>query len=308
MVTEADRDSDLLKSAEDAILASAAILRTAADPSPRMTAIRLAAFVTGLREQDFLVGKCPLLTRPQAERLLEAARARARGVPLQYILEEAWFMGHPFFVGPGVMVPRPDTETLVSEGLVRVASLGVSGSSGIRFIDACTGSGCVGLSLAASLDRTGVPYEGWLTDSSEDALRYAYENLRRITPHGTLRIAKCDLFPESCGDCSLILSNPPYIPAGDIPGLMPEVSVYEPKAALDGGPDGLSVLRRVIGGARERLLPGGWLLVEHGYDQGGAVRSLFQDSFGFDTVETVRDYGGNERVTAGRVPAGGTVH
>ncbi len=129
---------------------------------------------------------------------------------------------------------------------------------------------------------------------------YARVNLERLAPGGRIEPVLCDLFPSDTEPFDLIVSNPPYIPSADIPSLMPEVAVYEPGIALDGGEDGLAVLRRLVPEAKSRLAPGGWLLVEHGFDQGETVRGLFLNGGGFDKVESIRDFGGNERVTAGR--------
>ncbi len=288
----------------DPLLPVIRLLREAGDLSPRRTAATLAAHITGQSETTCLIGRCAPLSAEQSARLTDLCQRRIAGEPLQYLTGIAWFMGDAYRVGPGVLVPRPDSELLVLESLARVKSGNAFPPSPLRFADLCTGTGCVGLSLARELDKTGVAYEALLTDLSEEALQYAAVNLRALAPGGPVRIAQADLLPDDPGRFSLILSNPPYIPTADIPGLMPEVSVHEPRCALDGGADGLAFYRRLASVAPNRLAEGGWLLVEHGYNQGAAVRALFRNAACFDTVETVRDLGGHERVTAARIAGG----
>lgn len=284
----------------DPLLPAIRLLRVAGDPSPRRTAATLASHVTGQDENACLIGRCPPLSAEQTAQLTDLCRRRSAGEPLQYLTGTAWFMGDAYAVGPGVLVPRPDSEILVLEALKRRGEADPAAVSPLRFADLCTGTGCVGLSFARELDKTGISYEGLLTDLSDEALHYATVNLHALAPRGPIRIVQADLLPDSGDRFDLILSNPPYIPSADIAGLMPEVSIHEPRSALDGGADGLVFYRRLTSIAPARLAEGGWLLVEHGFDQGEAVRELFRNTACFDTVESVRDLGGHERVTAAR--------
>ncbi|HEY5465649.1 MAG TPA: peptide chain release factor N(5)-glutamine methyltransferase [Clostridia bacterium] len=292
---------------DDRLLALCAyMLRTSGDMNPRMTVIRILAYLLELSENDCLLGNYPSLSPDQSARVEDLCRKRAQGVPLQYLTGSAWFFGARFEAGPGVMVPRPDTEILVNEALARFPPDSARARP-VRFADLCTGSGCVGLSIALAYDKAGAGYEGVLTDMSADALKYAQANVRRHSPAGLLSLSLCDLFPESdtliqspFDGFDLIVSNPPYIPVSEIAGLMPEVAVHEPRLALDGGEDGLMVIRRILQLSAPRLHTDGWLLIEHGYDQGVAVRGLFLAEKAYDSVETFCDFGGNERVTAGR--------
>ncbi len=288
----------------DPLLSAIRLLRDAGDPSPRRTAAALAAHVTGQSETTCLTGRCAPLSAEQSAALTALCRKRIAGEPLQYLTETAWFMGNAFRVGPGVLVPRPDSELLVLEALARVCQGCGLPALPLTFADLCTGTGCVGLSFALELDKKDVSYEGLLTDLFDEALSYASVNLQALAPRGPVRILRADLLPDGPERFDFILSNPPYIPTDDIPGLMPEVSVHEPHSALDGGADGLAFYHRLASIARNRLTERGWLLVEHGYDQGEAVRALFQKAACFDTVETVRDLGGHERVTAARIQTG----
>ena len=139
----------------------------------------------------------------------------------------------------------------------------------LRYADIGTGSGCIGLSVALHLDGAGIPYVATLTDRSPEALSYARKNHENLAPAGTVRLEVCDLYPEGETDTlDMVLSNPPYIVRNELDCLMPEVSRYEPRTALDGGPDGLDLIRRVAEKAAGLLRDGGWLLLEHGYGPG----------------------------------------
>ncbi len=271
-------------------------LRAGGDPSPRRTAARLAAHVTGLDETTCLTA--PLtLTNEQQDALTDLLQRRLAGEPLQYLLGYGWFMDHRFAVGPGVLVPRPDSEILVEAACARVTGA-IPADQMLRFADIGTGSGCIGLSLALAWDRQERKYDGLLTDTSAAALSYARRNRERLAPRGALCLKQADLLPARVSGLDLVVSNPPYIPTRRVDGLAPEVAEYEPRAALDGGEDGLDFYHRLASRAAAWLAPGGWLVVEHGHDQGTPVRSLFRAAGCFGTVETIRDWGGHERVTA----------
>ncbi len=290
----------------DPLLPWVARLRAAGDPTPRRTAARLAAHVTGCDEVTCLTTALTL-TQEQASVLATLFARRLAGEPLQYVLGYSWFMGHAFAVGPGVLIPRPDSEVLVTAACARVAD--AQGTDRVlRFADVGTGSGCIGLSLALACDQAEIAYDGLLTDTEATALAFARRNHRCLAPRGALHIVQADLLPPGVVGLDLLVSNPPYIPTRRIAGLMPEVAAFEPHRALDGGADGLACLRRLIRGAPGWLAANGWLMVEHGHDQGEAVRALFHANGCFDTVETIRDWGGHERVTAAQITELKTKH
>ncbi|HBP37617.1 MAG TPA: peptide chain release factor N(5)-glutamine methyltransferase [Clostridiales bacterium] len=237
-----------------------------------------------------------------------AAARRADHVPMAYILGETGFAGLTFAVGPGVLVPRPDSEILVETAFQIAASIRRTGcadaerpaAAPLMILDACAGTGCVGISLAVRLRQAGYPVSLWLTDIDPQAAAYARRNLVRhgLNAAATLEIA--DLWPQDRRlGWDLVVANPPYIRQSLIPELMPEVSRYEPPAALDGGPDGLDVLRRLTHEAADRLNPGGCLLLEHGYDQAKSVAALILAAGRYDLIPAVRDYGGRPRVSGG---------
>jgi release factor glutamine methyltransferase len=204
-------------------------------------------------------------------------------------------MGLDFTVTEDVLCPRPDTEILTEEVLREL-------TDGSRFLELCTGSGCIAVSLLRySNDCTGIA-----TDLSEKALEIARKNADAILGETSdaLTFLQGDLW-EALGDSEerfdFVISNPPYIPAGDIPSLMPEVRLHEPVMALDGGADGLDFYRRILEEAPRRLKGGGQIFLEIGYDQGAAVSRLCEEA-GLIEISVIRDYGGNDRVVRAMRP------
>ena len=223
---------------------------------------------------------------------------RCRRIPLQQLLGNQEFMGLSFAVNEHVLIPRQDTETLVETVLedLRREQDGKFADNKDRFriLDLCTGSGCIGISLAKYLDR--MPFQIILSDISGEALRTAKENIRRLGVKQTCRTVQSDLFEAFAGEAfDCIVSNPPYIPTKDIEELSPEVRDHEPRLALDGSGDGLAVYRRIAACAGEHLLPGGRIYLEIGWDQGSSVPELFRAA-GFTDIEVIRDLTGKDRV------------
>ena len=224
-------------------------------------------------------------------------RRRADGECTAYITGIKEFRGLEFSVGPAVLVPRPDTETLVEAALECAGLPGETGAP-LPVLDLCTGSGAVALALYA--ERPGV--EVWASDISEEALKLAEANAARLfgAPE-TVRFFLGDLYAALPGKrFSLITANAPYVPSGAITGLSREVQ-KEPKIALDGGKDGLDIIRRIITGAPERLVPGAFLLLEADPSQMPETARLLEQS-GFTAVQTTKDLAGRERVIRGRLP------
>lgn len=209
---------------------------------------------------------------------------RAKREPLQHILGSQEFSGLDFEVTPDVLIPRHDTETLVNEGVARTPHAR-------SVLDIGTGSGCIAVALTRQLPEAAVT----ATDISGAALDVARRNADR---HGTvIEFLQGSLFePLEKRRFDLIVSNPPYIPAYDIAGLEPEVRDFDPRQALDGGEDGLSLYRLMIPAAREHLNSGGWLLVEVGAGQANDVTELFLKAGGYADPCTALDPGGIERV------------
>ena len=223
---------------------------------------------------------------------------RRRRIPLAQILGRQSFYGLDFFVNEDVLIPRADTECLVDLVLEDYADLAKqAGSSSLNILDLCTGSGCIGISVAKHL-----PYqELLLVDLSEKALAMAKKNAEKHLGEN-VTLLQSDLLTGVQGKkFSLLLSNPPYIVSRVIPGLDREVSEYEPKMALDGGEDGLVFYRRIAKDAKAVLLPGARLYLEIGYDQGESVKDIFQKE-GYEAVEVFPDLSGNPRVLRGIFP------
>jgi len=216
------------------------------------------------------------------------------GVPLQYILGRTEFYGREFVLTPAVLIPRADTEVLVEVALAKMSSLAEQYASGLDVLDMCTGSGCVGLTLAAERQEANCT----LTDISEEALTVAATNALRLGLSGRVELCAGDLWQPIRGrKFHLIASNPPYIPRQEIATLDPTVQ-REPHLALDGGPDGLDFYRRIIREAPFFLYPAGWLAVEIGATQGAAVAELFKEA-GFDKITLQQDLASRDRVCAG---------
>ena len=223
---------------------------------------------------------------------------RRRRIPLAQILGRQSFYGLDFFVNEDILIPRADTECLVDLVLEDYADLAKqAGSSSLNILDLCTGSGCIGISVAKHL-----PYqELLLVDLSEKALAVAKKNAEKHLGEN-VTLLQSDLLTGVRGKkFSLLLSNPPYIVSRVIPGLDREVSEYEPKMALDGGEDGLVFYRRIAKEAKAVLLPGARLYLEIGYDQGESVKDIFQKE-GYEAVEVFPDLSGNPRVLRGIFP------
>jgi release factor glutamine methyltransferase len=233
------------------------------------------------------------LAPAQAERFAQLCRQRAEGMPVAYLVGRREFHGLELMVTPAVLVPRPDTETLVDWAISLRERFGPSP----RVLDLGTGSGAIALAVARAWRDAVVT----ATDSSTAALAVASDNAGQLG----LRIDTLagDWWQAVAEDqrFELVLSNPPYIAEQDphLPALR-----HEPQMALTAGADGLSALRTIIDGAPQHLAPDGWLLLEHGWDQADAVAGLMRAA-GFWAIEHRRDLAGHRRCTAGRWPATG---
>ena len=211
----------------------------------------------------------------------ELLALRRTRMPLEYIIHETEFMGLPFSVDERVLIPRQDTEILAEE-LLKVCE-------GRDVLDLCTGSGCIGISLAVLGSCRSVV----LSDISTGALEAAGRNAERNG--AVVSLVHSDLFENIRGRFDIIVSNPPYIPSGQIEFLMPEVRDYEPRTALDGEEDGLAFYRRIIKESRDFLRENGVLALEIGSDQGQAVSSLMERA-GFCGIEIKKDLAGLDRI------------
>ncbi len=213
---------------------------------------------------------------------------RAKREPLQYILGSQEFMGLDFEVAPGVLIPRHDTEVLVTEGVKR-------GERAKTVLDIGVGSGCIAVALAKALPQA----EVCGVEKSAEALALAQRN---VAKHGVkVTLFEGSLFEPFNGQrFDLIVSNPPYIPTAGLDTLQPEVREFEPQQALDGGKDGLDFYRLIIPAATDHLNPGGWLLFEVGIEEAEPVLELFETTGQFAELFTAKDPAGIERVVGGK--------
>jgi release factor glutamine methyltransferase len=238
------------------------------------------------------------LKADELTRYRELIKRRLNGEPIAYLVGEQEFWSLPLHVDARVLVPRRDTETLVEVGLRAARAAGVQIR---RFADVCTGSGAVAIALAKELPEARV----WASDTSADALAVAAKNVERHALGERVTLVQGDLLAPLAAVAAdapfeLVLSNPPYVPTRDLAGLSAEVRA-EPRLALDGGADGLELVRRLAPQALAQLAPGGTFALEHGYDQGAAVRAILAAA-GFAEVGSTPDLAGHERVSAGRKP------
>lgn len=217
----------------------------------------------------------------------QALAQRGIHMPLQYITGEQEFMGIPFLVSNKVLIPRQDTEILVEE-VIKAAR------PGMKLLDMCTGSGCIAVSLVKLVPGL----EATASDLSGEALEMARENARR--QEAEITFVQGNLFEPVKGQFDIIVSNPPYIPSAEIEGLMEEVRLFEPRAALDGREDGLYFYRRIIEAGSGYLKEGGWMMFEIGCSQGEEVSELMKKA-GFSYVSICKDLAGLDRVVKGKL-------
>jgi release factor glutamine methyltransferase len=224
-----------------------------------------------------------------------AVARRRRHEPLQYIVGQQEFWSLEFVVTPDVLIPRPETELLVELALAVLSSEARSGFPLLHLCDLGTGSGCIAVALARELPHVHV----YALDVSEAALDVAQSNARRHAVAEHIHFLASDGFSAVSGlRFDAIVCNPPYVSSGELQGAQPELA-WEPRHALDGGPDGLAVIERIATEAPRYLTEGGWLLMEIGAGQGPAVERLAQAA-GFSSVSIRADYAGLPRALVAR--------
>ncbi|MCS0629321.1 peptide chain release factor N(5)-glutamine methyltransferase [Telluria mixta] len=243
---------------------------------------------TGLSRVQLITQGDRALTPDEASRLDDLVARRLRGEPIAYIVGRREFFGLDFQVGPAVLIPRPDTELIVELSLERLPQ------NAPRLLDMGTGSGAIAVAVAHTRPDADVT----ALDVSPDALAVAQANA--AANGARVRFLESSWFDAlAAGETfDVIASNPPYIAAGDEHLAQGDLR-FEPVGALTDHADGLSALRIIIAGSPRHLVPGGWLLLEHGYDQAAAVRTLLADA-GFTDAQSWRDLAGIERVSGGR--------
>lgn len=278
---------------KDALAWTAEYLGTKGDEHPRRSAEWLLSAATGLSRVELYAQHDRPLTPEERGRYRELVARRAEGMPLQYVTGEMPFRHLVINVQPGVFIPRPETEVLVDVVLEHIGGLAEP-----TVIDLCTGSGCVAASVAS--EHPGVRV--WATDSDERAVEAACRNALHAGVSERVQVVQADLFgglPEALtGRADAVVSNPPYVPSSDIGDLPAEVLGFEPTVALDGGEDGLDVVRRIVAESSRWLAPGGIIAVELDSRRvEDAARLLERD---YDGVVIRKDLTGRDRIVFGR--------
>ncbi|CAI0824354.1 Release factor glutamine methyltransferase [Serratia quinivorans] len=268
----------------------AAVARLTQSDSARRDAEILLGFVTGRARTFLMAFGETLLTQQQQEQLERLLVRRERGEPVAYLIGEREFWSLPLSVSPATLIPRPDTECLVELALERLPS------SACNILDLGTGTGAIALALAS--ERPDCTVTG--VDLQPEAVALAQHNAQKLAI-GNAQFLQGSWFVPLAGQTfALIASNPPYIDAAD-PHLAQGDVRFEPSSALVAQQHGLADLSAIVQQAPQYLLPQGWLLLEHGWQQGESVRALLQAA-GFISIATRRDYGDNDRVTFGQWP------
>ena len=264
---------------------ASALLAAAGIDSARLDAEVLLAYACAVSRAQLLSGAIRI-DRDAAEKFHRMIARRASREPLAYILGRKEFFSLDLEVTPAVLIPRPETETLVEAALKFLAT-----RPHPRILDIGTGSGAIAIVLATnSADARIIA-----TDISKEALEVAHRNANRHRCEDRIDFVAADLFPEADTRFDLIVSNPPYVAEADLDALQPEIRLHEPRVALVCGKDGLDMFRRIAAGCRSRLNPDGAVMVEIGAGQAFSVEALFRRA-GFSNIDAVRDLAGIERV------------
>lgn len=313
--------ASLCPNVDDCLGSGTLLLEQAGIETARLDAECLLAHVLGFPRWRLVTERRRRLTPEEFGRYLTLLQRRGLREPLAYLLGTREFWSILLAVSPGVLVPRPETEALVEAALAVLRDMYPAkgnGSPGPRpgyraplgwgapgpdhpiVLDLCTGTGAVAIALARELPGATI----FATDISRRALQIARRNAETHGVADRITFLRGDLWRAlegqgPGGQVDVVISNPPYIPSRVIPTLMPEVQ-WEPRRALDGGPDGLQFHRAIISEAPQHLRPGGFLLLEIGADQAESVTRLFEESGDFEGRRVLRDLAGRDRVVVAR--------
>lgn len=266
-------------------------LKERGSENPRLDAEVLLAHARNCQRIQLYTQFDEPLTEEQRSRMRELVKRRAAAEPVAYLVGHREFFSLDFLVQPGVFIPRPDTEVLVAAALDLLKP-----QQAPRVLELCTGSGCIPIALAKNHPRVEI------VTVEQNPIPYAVarQNIERHQLQQRIELLQGDLFaplPEGAR-FDMIVSNPPYVPADELPELQADVRDHEPAAALDGGPDGLDVIRRIIATAPSYLNPGGWLLFELDPAQSTAAQELLAAA-GFTQISTQPDLSGQPRIVVG---------
>lgn len=273
---------------------TAVALTAAGIDNVRFEARLLLSHATALTAEQLIARGPDPAPADVTARLRELTARRVRREPMAYILGEREFWGLPFKVSPAVLVPRPDSETVIE----MVLELFADRSRPLRMLDLGVGSGCLLLTLLREFPHA----SGVAMDTSDAALEVARANAEALGVASRTTLVPADWRRPDWVDglgapFDLVISNPPYIESDTIGGLMPEVALHEPRLALDGGPDGLAPYRIIAAESARLLVPGGWLVVEGGERQAPDISGIFAAA-GLIPSPPRKDLGGVDRVVA----------
>lgn len=267
-------------------------LRESGVEASTLEARELVCFGTGKNREE-LTRDSRLYASPEREaQVRRLVERRMAGEPVAYLIGEWEFYGLPLDISQDVLIPRADTEVLAEQAIAYIQQLGEC-----RVLDLCAGSGCVGLAIAAQAPQARVV----LGEIDDSALKICRQNIRRNSLSARVTPIQMDAREKparSLGEFQCIISNPPYIPTGDIAGLEPSVRDYEPHMALDGGADGMDFYRAITEQWKEALAPGGRLYFEVGIGQADPVLRLMR-SQGFGDLQIIKDHHKIPRVVLG---------
>lgn len=283
----------------EAILEGTARLSGAGAETPYLDATVLLAYCMGITKEHLFAEFLAEVPGQSLANYRDALEKRARGIPVSYIRRQKEFYGRLFYVDERVLVPRPDTETAVEAALEMLDRRGAGGSAGAapaapaRVLDCCTGSGAIAVTLAA--ERPGIEVAG--SDAAPGAREVFLLNSRRLLGR-ELPYFESDLLAAVPGRWDLIVSNPPYLRTEEVRE-MQHRDWPEPPEALDGGPDGLDLVRRLVAEALYSLKPYSYLVIEVADDQNMGVRDVMEEA-GYEDIGTREDLAGRRRVVIGR--------
>ena len=270
-------------------------LRKQGSDTPRLDTEILLAHVRGCKRIELYTRYDEVLSDDHRDRLRELVRRRAKSEPVAYLVGHREFFGLEFRLTPDVLIPRPDTETLVIELLDAAKA-----HSEPRILDVGTGSGCIAIAAAINCPQARVT----AVDVSEAALAVARGNAERHGIANRIRFLQGDLFAPLDPDehFETVVSNPPYVAEGELDQLQAEVRLHEPRSALTAGSEGLDVIRRLVSEAPSRLVHGGELLFEISPEQAAPVRQLLFQRGAYRDARIIKDLSGRERVARAAFP------
>jgi release factor glutamine methyltransferase len=285
--------SERVWTCRDALAWTVEYLTRRGDAHPRRSAEWLLSAATGLSRVEVYALHDRPLSADERTRYRELIERRAAGEPLQYVTGEMPFRHLVIRVERGVFIPRPETEVLVDVAVDHLSAIEAP-----HALDLCTGSGAVAVSIAHEVPTAHV----WAVDANEQAVEAARRNALYAGVQNRVQVVHGDMFlplpPDLAGRLDAVVANPPYIPSAQVPDLPMEVLGFEPRLALDGGPDGLREARRIAEGAYRWLRPNGLLAMELASDRAAAMAEELRGSYG--EVQVLKDLTGRDRIVVGR--------